>query len=59
MVKGEFIVRNSPIEYLTSFVKGVVIAGKAAGKATLGTGFGFALAHELDDILEKEGKAAH
>nr|WVH38096.1 hypothetical protein [Cubamyces menziesii] len=53
---GKFIVRNSPLDMLSSVLKGGVSSIKTVGRFTVGTGMTFALCYELDEILKEEGK---
>ena len=56
LFNGDFIVRNSPMEILGTILRGSASSLKTAGSFTIGTGITYALCHELDDILESEGK---
>ena len=61
LYNGDFIrsVKNSPVELLGSALKSTFSAIKASTTFTVGCGFTYALCHELDDILVKEGKDAY
>jgi len=59
LLNGDFIVRNSPVELLGTSLKATFSAIRASATFTVGCGFSYALCHELDDILEKEGKEAY
>ena len=56
---GKFIVRNSPLDMFTTMIRGSLYGLKSVGKVSIGTGMTYALCHELDDILEKDGKAPY
>jgi hypothetical protein len=56
---GKFTVRNSPIDHIAGILRSSVVASKSIDKITFGTGMSYALALELDDILEKEGYQAY
>ena len=56
IVTRKYQVRNSPVDVWATLLKGTIVSLKSLGKFTIGTGMSFALAHELDVILEKEGK---
>nr|QTG38700.1 hypothetical protein [Ganoderma sp. TQC-2021a] len=53
---GKFIVRNSPLDLIGTILRGGVASIKATAKFTVGTGMTYALCHELDEILESDGK---
>ena len=59
LITGKFIVRNSPLDLFVSLLKGSVAGIKTVGKFTIGTGMTYALCHELDDLLVKDGKAPY
>ncbi len=59
LINGEFIVKNSPFvanATLGSILKGSLSALKTVTNISVGAGITYALCHELDDILVKEGK---
>lgn len=56
LIKGNFIVKNSPFDPIASILKGSVSTLRTVTNFSIGAGFTYALCHELDDILEKEGK---
>lgn len=59
LIKGNFIVKNSPFvgsPTIASILKGSVSTLRTVTNFSIGAGFTYALCHELDDILEKEGK---
>jgi hypothetical protein len=56
LIKGKFIVKNSPFDPIASILKGSVSTLRTITNFSVGAGFTYALCHELDDILEKEGK---
>ena len=56
---GKFIIRNSPLDFFGSLLKSSIAGIKSVGKFTVGTGVTYALCHELDDVLVKEGKAPY
>ena len=53
---GNLLVRNSPLDFLGSIGKAGGYTIKSIVNLSVGTGLTYALCHELDDILEKEGK---
>jgi hypothetical protein len=53
---GKLLIRNSPLDNLASAFKIFLRTTKSTAKVTFGTGVSYALAKELDDILEEEGK---
>jgi len=59
LIKGNFIVKNSPFAgkpAIASILKGSTSTLRTVTNFTVGAGFTYALCHELDAILEKEGK---
>lgn len=56
---GKFIVRKSPLDMFSTMIRGSLYGLKSVGKVSIGTGMTYALCHELDDILEKDGKAPY
>jgi hypothetical protein len=53
---GKFIVKNSPLDPIGTCFRAAFASLRNATTITFGTGMTFALAYELDDILESEGK---
>lgn len=53
---GKFLVRNSPIDSLSTIFKGTITTVKTVTNITIGLGFTYALGYELDSILLSEGK---
>lgn len=53
---GKFIVRNSLLDPFSTLLKASMVSIKTLSTFTIGTGMTYALCHELDDLLEKEGK---
>lgn len=53
---GKFIVRNSPLDLLSTVLKGGVATLRTTTRFTIGTGMTYALCYELDEILISEGK---
>jgi hypothetical protein len=56
LFNGNFIVKNSPIDPISTILRGSFSSLRSITNFTIGVGFTYALCHELDDILEKEGK---
>jgi len=56
LINGDFIVRNSPFELLGTILKTSMQGIKGGTSFVVGTGFTYALCHELDDILVTDGK---
>lgn len=56
IINGEHIIRNSPVDLIGTILRRTFNTLKATSGLAIGTGFTYALCHELDDILEKEGK---
>nr|YP_010759098.1 hypothetical protein QEO35_mgp21 [Hericium alpestre]WEX32012.1 hypothetical protein [Hericium alpestre] len=59
LCNGTFLVRNSPLDSFSSIIRITLNGLKSVGKVTIGTGVSFALCHELDDLLIKEGKETY
>lgn len=55
LFQGKWIVRNSPLDHLATILRLSSNSFKTAVNVTVGAGFTYALCHELDDILVKEG----
>ena len=53
---GKFIVRNSPLDTISTIIRMSINTLKATAKFSVGTGMTYALAHELDEIMVQEGK---
>jgi len=53
---GDHIVRNSPLDPISTMLKNVYKYIKSCRRCNCRTGITFALCHEFDDLLEKEGK---
>ena len=53
---GKFIVRKSPLDPISTIIRMSVNTLKTTATFSIGTGMTYALAHELDEILIKEGK---
>lgn len=49
-------VHNSPVDHLTTIFKGVFIAVRTTAKYSVAAGMAYSLAHELDNILDVEGR---
>lgn len=56
---GKFIVRNSPLDLFSTMIRCSIAGIKSVGKVSFGTGMTYALCHELDDLLVKDGKAPY
>jgi hypothetical protein len=56
---GNLLVRNSPLDFIGTIGKVGGYTIKSVVNLSVGTGLTYALCHELDDILEKEGKEAY
>lgn len=56
LIKGKFIVKNSPLDPISTILKASISSLRSITNFTIGAGFTYALCHELDDILETEGK---
>jgi hypothetical protein len=56
VANGSLVVRNSPVDLLYTMVRVTWTSMRKGAKLTFGAGFTYALCHELDDILVKEGK---
>ena len=56
LLKGDFIVRNSPLDSFATLITVTIKSIRATASVTVGTGLTYALCHELDDILVNEGK---
>ena len=52
----KLVVRNSPLDPLGTFFRIFSAGIRTTGRLTVGSGFTYALFHELDEILVKEGK---
>lgn len=59
LLTGKFIVRNSPIDIFSTMIRCSIAGIKSVGKVSIGTGMTYALCHELDDLLVKDGKAPY
>jgi hypothetical protein len=53
---GKLIIRNSPVDYLGTITRYCFNVSKGIAGFSVSSGFVYALCHELDDILDKEGK---
>nr|YP_009348148.1 hypothetical protein [Hericium coralloides]APX41101.1 hypothetical protein [Hericium coralloides] len=59
LCSGKFSVRNSPLDSFSTIIRITLNGIKSMSKVTVGTGMGYALCHELDELLEKEGKETY
>lgn len=57
--KCQFLYRNSPLDPISTILKGTIFTLKTATDITIGGGFTYALYHELEDLLVKEGKETY
>jgi len=56
IITNKFAIRNSPTDYIGTFVKLLSAGIRTGGSAAFGTGLSLSLASEMDDILKKEGR---
>lgn len=56
LFNGKFIVKNSPVDLLTTMCKATLSGFRSASNFPASAGFTYALFNELDQILVKEGK---
>ena len=56
LIEGKFLVRNSPMDVLGTIFKGSLKVLTSTANISIGAGFTYALCHELDNVLQSEGK---
>lgn len=56
IISNKFIIRNSPSDYVGTFVKLLFATAKTTGSAAFGTGLSLSLAKEMDNLLVDEGR---
>lgn len=52
----KYQVHNSPVDNLATIFKGVFLATRNTGKSSIGAALVLSLAHEMDNILDVEGR---